>query len=297
MSPSTNRPYPLTMVCETWRVARSSVYALRARLGGPLTSDGRQPGKRGPKTALSDEELVEEIRMVLKASPFLGEGHRKVKARLAAKGIRVGKNRVLRLMREHGQLAPVRRGHPRGDRTHSGRIRTERPDELWGTDASRFWTKAEGWCWFFAARRPLRLGRRLLACREEGRPLGGAGNRCARGCGPTWVASARRSPWGLGLRHDWGSQYRARQFQAEIKWLGIRSTPAYVGEPECNGVAERFIRTLKEECIHLHDFDTLEEARAVIGTFIKRYNNGWLLQRHGYMTPARVREKLSRRAA
>ena len=34
--------------------------------------------------------------------------------------------------------------------------------------------------------------------------------------------------------------YRARQFQAEIKWLGIRSTPAYVGEPECNGVAERF---------------------------------------------------------
>ena len=50
---------------------------------------------------------------------------------------------------------------------------------------------------------------------------------------------------GLGLRHDWGSQYRARQFQAEIKWLGIRSTPAYVGEPERNGVAERFIRPLR----------------------------------------------------
>ena len=102
---------------------------------------------------------------------------------------------------------------------------------------------------------------------------------------------------GLGLRHDWGSQYRARQFQAEIQWLGIRSTPAYVGEPECNGVAERFIRTLKEECIYLHDFETLKEARAVIGAFIKRYNNGWLLQRHGYMTPTGAREKLSRRAA
>ena len=50
-------------------------------------------------------------------------------------------DRVQRLMREHGLLAPVRRGHPCGDRTHSGRIRTERPDELWGTDASRFWTK------------------------------------------------------------------------------------------------------------------------------------------------------------
>ena len=102
---------------------------------------------------------------------------------------------------------------------------------------------------------------------------------------------------GLGLRHDWGSQYRSKAFQAEIKWLGIRSTPAYVGEPECNGVVERFIRTLKEECIDLNDFETLEEAREVIGAFIERYNDGWLLQRHGYLTPARARDKLSRRAA
>ena len=69
------------------------------------------------------------------------------------------------------------------------------------------------------------------------------------------------------------------------------------GAAECNGVAERFMRTLKEECIHLHDFETLEEAREVIGAFIERYNNGWLLQRHGYLTPARARQKLSRRAA
>ena len=42
-------------------------------------------------------------------------------------------------------------GIPAENRTHRGRIRTERPDELWGTDASRFWTKLESWCWFFAA--------------------------------------------------------------------------------------------------------------------------------------------------
>ena len=245
MSPATNRRYPLTMVCETWRVARSSVYALRARLGGPPEPDRRQPAKRGPKTALSDEELLQEIRTVLKASPFLSEGHRKVKARLAARGIRVGK------------------------RAGAG---SSRPS----TTASR--TSSAG-TW----RRRATAGRRW--------------SRSARACGPTWAASARRSPCGLGLRHDWGPQYRARQFQAEIKWLGIRSTPTYVGEPGCNGVAERFIRTLKEECIHLHDFETLEEARAVIAAFIDHYNNGRLLQRHGYMTPAWAREKLSRRAA
>ncbi len=102
---------------------------------------------------------------------------------------------------------------------------------------------------------------------------------------------------GLGLRHDWGSQYRAKAFQAEIKWLGIRSTPAYVGEPECTGVAERFIRTLKEERTYLNDFETLDEAPEVIGAFVERYNSGWLLQRHGYLTPARARQKLSLRAA
>ena len=145
----------------------------RAKLGE--MTDRRQPGKRGPKTALRDDELLQEIRTVLKASPFLGEGHRKVKARLAARGIRVGKNRVLRLMREHGLLAPVRRGHPCGDRSHSGRIRTERPDELWGTDASRFLDEGRGLLLDLRGRRPLHFGRRWLARCEEGRPLGGAG--------------------------------------------------------------------------------------------------------------------------
>ena len=102
---------------------------------------------------------------------------------------------------------------------------------------------------------------------------------------------------GLGLRHDWGSQYRSRAFQAETKWLGIRSTLAHVGGPECNGVVGRFIRTRKEECLCLNDFEPLEEAREVIGAFIERYNRGWLLQQHGYLTMARARESLSRRAA
>ena len=60
---------------------------------------------------------------------------------------------------------------------------------------------------------------------------------------------------------------------------------------------ERFIRTLKEECLYLHDFESLEEARTVIGGFIERYNRGWLIERHGHKTPAEVREQLTRMAA
>ncbi len=43
-------------------------------------------------------------------------------------------------------------------------------------------------------------------------------------------------------------------------------------------------------------FNTLAEARDVIGPFIKRYNNK-LPKRHGYMTPTQVRRTISRRAA
>lgn len=48
-----------------------------------------------------------------------------------------------------------------------------------------------------------------------------------------------------------GPQYTARQFNAELKWLGIRDSPASVGEPECNGLIERFMRTLKKDSDHV----------------------------------------------
>lgn len=38
--------------------------------------------------------------------------------------------------------------------------------------------------------------------------------------------------------------------------------------PECNGAIGRVMRTLKEQCLYLHRFETLEEARRIIGEFI-----------------------------
>ncbi len=49
-------------------------------------------------------------------------------------------------------------------------------------------------------------------------------------------------------------------------------SPSYVGDPNANGVMERFIRTLKEQCIYLHRFQSIAEAERIIGAFITRYN-------------------------
>src|SRR5438874_10447239 len=43
---------------------------------------------------------------------------------------------------------------------------------------------------------------------------------------------------------------------------------SYVGEPECNGVIERFVRTRKKQCLNLHRFTSLADARTLIGEFI-----------------------------
>jgi hypothetical protein len=65
-----------------------------------------------------------------------------------------------------------------------------------------------------------------------------------------------------------------------------------VGEPQCNGVIERFMRTLKEQCLWLHRFSDLAHAVREIAAFIERYNQEWLVERHDYSTPRAIRAKL-----
>ncbi len=83
------------------------------------------------RTSYPDEVLTGHIRQVLATSPFLGEGHRKVWARLRAQSIRTSKPRVLRLMRQANLLAPSRVSRVLGPRIHDGTITTERPNQMW----------------------------------------------------------------------------------------------------------------------------------------------------------------------
>ena len=72
-------------------------------------------------------------------------------------------------------------------------------------------------------------------------------------------------------------------------FLGIESSPAFVRSPEGNGCAERFIRTLKENLLWVRTFDTVEELRQALLAFRETYNNTWLIERHGFLSPAEYR--------
>jgi putative transposase len=80
-------------------------------------------------------------------------------------------------------------------------------------------------------------------------------------------------------------------FQDELTFLGIKSSPAFVREPQGNGCAERFIRTLKENLLWVTTFDTVEELRVALREFKQRYNETWLIGRHGYKTPSQIRQE------
>src|SRR5690349_7056958 len=283
VSPSSGRPYGLARVCRVWRAARASVYR---HLSSSRPEPSRRPGPVGP---MPDPALVEAIRAVLTASPFHGEGHRKVWARLRVAGVRTSKRRVLRLMRENNLLAPTRVGAPRGPRHHDGTIIPDRVDAMWGTDLTTTITgegqaavfvavdhcsaecvgiHAHARATRFQALKPIRQGVR--------QHFGGFAEAIARG---------------LAVRHDHGSQYMSDHFQKELAFLGIDSSPAFVRAPEGNGCAERFIRTLKENLLWVRTFETVEELRQALLAFRETYNTTWLIERHGFLSPAEYRRR------
>ncbi len=288
LSPAIGLRYGLARVARVWRLSRATLYRHRA------TEDAAAPGRPGPVGACSDAELVGHIRAQILGSRLHGEGYRKIWARLRHAGIRTAARRVRRLMGKHDLLAPHRVGRPE-QRAHDGTITTAAVDVMWGTDMTETVTLTEGRARVFVA---------VDHCSGEcvGSHAAASGNRfealepIRQGVLHHFGSIDRGIAHGLALRHDHGSNYMSRDFQDEIRFLGIESSPSFVREPEGNGVAERFIRTLKENFLWVHTFNTIEELRCALQDFIAHYNATWLVARHGYRTPNQIRAEQHRLA-
>ena len=80
-------------------------------------------------------------------------------------------------------------------------------------------------------------------------------------------------------------------FQNQIAFLGMTPALPSSAEPETNGVAERFIRTLKEQVVWGRIFRNAEEVRGAVRAFVARYNEHWLLKKNAYRSPAETRRE------
>ena len=286
---STGRKYPLSLVCAVVGVPRSSYYEHQRK----LRQEKRERKKPGPKMQADDVRLLVLIREVLNRSPFHTEGTKKVHRRLRAWfSVRASRGRVNRLMRQAGLLSPQRTVADREEKLHEGTIIPEDIDLLWGTDGTQFGLANGRLLWLFAVIDHYSceiLGWHIIEV--------GSGDAMAaleplkQGLKKRRGALAQKAGAGIRIRHDWGPQYTAGVFNKELNFLGLGNSPAFVHEPETNGVIERFFRTLKEECLWVHDFQDAQQARLVVGQWIETYNREWLIERHAYRAPGTVREE------
>ena len=282
---STGKPYGVNAVCSTLCVPRSSFYEKKRR----KRSKGRKHKKRGPVPAVSDDKLLALIKRDLATSPFTGEGHRKVWARLKfGKGIKVSRKRVLRIMRENNLLSPYRRPQM-APNDHDGEIITSEPNVMWGTDGARVFTLKEGWGWIF-----VNVEHWNSEC--MGWHVTKKGDRFAAlepvsmGVASEFGSVERGIARGTKLRMDHGTQYLSDHFQNQVKAWGMTPSFAFLEQPQTNGVAERFIRTLKEQAIYGRTFNTMEEVRQAVAEFVELYNESWLIEKNGYLSPRQARE-------
>ena len=286
-SVATGQPYGVERVCKAWEQARSTFYDRQER--AKKAAQGIKPGKRGPTPPVPDDELLELIRRDLETSPFQGEGHRKVWARLRiGKGVRVSRKRVLRLMRDNHLLSP-HRGRQGEPQTHDGTIITDAPNIMWGTDGTKVLTVEDGWVWVFTAVEHWNaecMGWHVIKRGDRYAAL----EPISQGLTSLYGSLAPEVARGLQLRMDHGSQYLSDHFINQVRFWGINPNFAFVRQPETNGVAERFNRTLKEQAIYGRIFRNVEEVRQAVGAFVETYNAEWRVEKNGFVSPREARQ-------
>jgi putative transposase len=272
--------FPVSLLCRVLGVTRGGYYAWRSR---PESERAR-----------SDRELSERIGRI--HDGVLGiYGAPRIHAELAlAHGIRVGKKRVARLMRQRGIFgAAGRRGGPKTTSRDPARpsapdlvdrdfARAE-PNRLWVCDIKYVGT---GQGFLFLAVVQDVFSRRIVgwSMRDDLRAelvtdaLGMA------------VAQRRADP-GVVAHSDHGSQYTSLAYGTYAKTSGIELSMGSVGDPWDNAVAETFFASLEKELLRRERFTTREAARMRLFWYIECFYN--TRRRHsglGYLSPADYEE-------
>jgi transposase InsO family protein len=226
---------------------------------------------------------LDAVKIEIANSKFTGDGYKKIHRRIR-KTIKVGRNRLYRIMKENSLLV-ASRPTPTKKAIHDRNIKTSKPNQMWATDGKKFYVQECGWCWFFGVID--HFNDEIISCAAK------KGDRFAameavRNAVKTVFGSNEKDVCqevGLVLRSDHGSQYDSNDFQNEMRFLGLKLSPAYVRSPECNGIIERFHRTLQEQVFDIYSFNTIKEAKEKIDEFIESYNREWLIHRLGLRSP------------
>jgi putative transposase len=268
------------LVCETFHLSRQAYYEAGKRGKRPSRPASR-PERQGAWAAV--EELEPAIRELTAKHP--GWGVRKIWASLRRRGLVASQKRVWALMRHWGlTLAPVAE---RREEAARGHVAVSESNRRWASDLTTVWTRQDG----------------VVALT----PVIDCGDRFVFACGvsrsqeaPEVLAPLTESlqsefgrpdevPDALELRSDHGPQYTGTDCWELCEHWRLDHTLAPVGRPTGNAVAERFILTLKTDLLWTRDWETLDEVRQAVASWLVIYNHERPHQALGWNTPAEQR--------
>ncbi|MCA1679844.1 MAG: IS3 family transposase [Actinobacteria bacterium] len=206
-----------------------------------------------------------EAAIVAEAEANPTDGYRMVTAWVRRRlGRRVNRKRVLRVMRERRL---IQRRRPLERRRRPGFFRVERPDQLWHLDMTSVWVAEHGWVYLMAAIDC--CTREIVAWHLETRC------RAREAIALIERAAIERGipPGTLTLGTDNGSAFTARAFKAVLAGLGIAHRRGGYRDPESQAFIESWFGKLKERCIWREEFETLDQAREAIATYVTHYHH------------------------
>ena len=265
--------YPVRLLCELLDVSRSGYYAWIDRPAAPkMTSDAR---------------LVIEI----KAAMVRGRGaygSPRVHLELRARGLRVGKKRIERLMRENGLVARQKRRfvhttdsrheHPIAPNVLDRKFDVDAANKTWVGDVTYIPT-SEGWLY-------LAVLLDLFSRRVVGWATSATNDRELALRALDQAVRARRPRAGLVHHTDRGSPYASDDYRRVLDVHAITASMSRTGDCYDNAVAESFFATLKAEHVDHEDFATRDVGTASIGDYIENFYNCARRHSHvGYLSP------------
>lgn len=267
----------MELVCRVMGISRSAFYKALSR-----------PVKRRAATNAPDEQqLVDRIKALAKRFPDYG--YRRIWAllRFGVDPIVINRKRVQRLMQLHGLQVKVKRYHA-VRRPHLGRVVVNDSDLLWGIDLTKIWCGRDGWANLFAI--VDHCDRECVGIRFSLNAKAERAREALDEAIATRFGTPQAVPNDLQIRADNGSQFGARAFLSEVDRLGMELTYTPYRSPQGNAIVERFFRSLKEECVWHHRFESFEQAEQVVTEWIRFYNDERMHSRLGYRSPRRYRE-------
>jgi putative transposase len=272
--------FPVQRLCEVLGVSQSGYFAWRGR---PACRRQRE-----------DMVLLAHLRSAFALSNGT-YGSPRMTRELQDDGLKVGRRRTARLMRENGLRArQKRRFKCTTDSHHAWPVApniidqdfaAERPNEKWGADISYVWTR-EGWLY-------LAVVIDLFARRVVGWAVGDRLHRDLALAALRRALLTRRPLAGLIHHSDRGSQYCSIDYQAELQRHGILTSMSGKGNCYDNAMVETFFKTLKSELVWRTVFQTRSEAEQAIARYIDGFYNH--IRRHSaldFVSPVQF-EKLA----